>query len=148
MAANDMTFNLYKTKATKKSLVLELSEGEDILACIEQSMRDNHIDIVEVLQMDGIIKEGTITYFSGNNFRSKSVDGKKPYEVSGRYEIKKGKFTGNCHIVFKENISLLTASPSTLVATDGFKVVLSFHEVQVLNPRTEELTENDIEKGV
>ena len=146
MPANDMSFTIYKTKATKKSLTLILSEGEDVIKCIEQAMRENNIDICEVSDLDGVFKDGTITYFIGNNFRTKRIAGKSAYQTHGRYEIKKGQFTGNMHIVLKEGASALTATPSVLVASEDFKVLLHFHEVEELNPRTGE--QFDIEKGV
>ena len=44
-------------KGTKKTLVLELGDGEDIFECIRQGMLQNNISRAKILGFDGKIKE-------------------------------------------------------------------------------------------
>lgn len=121
-------------KGTKKSLVLELSESEDIFECIKQGMQQNNISRAKVLGIEGTIKEGKINYFAGNSFKSEEIENTLIGVAAGHYELKgreNEELFGNLHVVVGTKGNTNSVSLVKGTAVEGLKIKLEFVEIKV-----------------
>jgi len=128
----EQVYTEFMGKGTKKTLVLELGDGEDIFECIRQGMLQNNISRAKILGFDGKIKEGKINYFVGNSFRSEEVENVLVGVASGHYELKnKGtELFGSLHIVVGPKGSTNSVSLTRGSAVEGLKIKIEFVEIK------------------
>lgn len=126
-------YQIFSGKGIKKELTLELSEDEDILECIKQGMMQNNVTQAKVKEIQGKIKQGTVTYFLGPKFKSKEIENENVLKASGQYELKgakKDELFGNLHIVLGTEWKKNTVTITKATATEGLKIMLSFIEIK------------------
>jgi len=119
-------------KGAKKTLVLELSEGEDIFECIKQGMLQNQIEKAKVEAIEGKVKEAGINYFVGSSYKNKELEEAVVEKAGGSYELKgKNRETlfGNLHIVIPIGGKKNTVTLTKAKAAEGLKVFISFIEI-------------------
>jgi len=124
---------IFHGKGTKKELVLELSEGEDIFECIRNGMLQNGVTSADVKAIEGNLCKASINYMRGSRYVFDELENVKIEKASGKYELKGKKqdqLYGNLHVVVKIADKPVTATLVRGKASEGTKVHLEFIEVQ------------------
>ncbi len=127
---------MFVGKGSKKDLVLELCEGEDILDCIKQGMIMNNVHKVKVVGIEGIVKEATVNYMMGSNFKHRDLRNAKPTMAGGHYELMgrdRNELYGNLKIVLREGNRIETYTVAEGIASEGLKIRLQFINVEEQN---------------
>lgn len=123
---------IFKGRGVKKELVLQLSDGEDLFACIRQAMMEGRIERSTVEAIEGEIKEGNVNYFQGNKYKSLEIENAKVYKASGKFEMKGPKMDelfGKISIIINQNGRMNTVTLGKGNAVEGLKIRLSFIDV-------------------
>ena len=132
MPGNDVM--IFKGRGVRKELVLQLSDGEDLFACIRQAMAEGKIERSEVAAIEGRIKEGNVNYFQGNKYKSLEIKDANVYKASGKYEMRGRDLFGKISVIINQNGRMNTVTLGKGTASEGLKIRLSFIEVHEVKP--------------
>src|SRR3989338_8850833 len=82
----------WQKKATKRIMTLQFDEDDDILKGIEESMRQNGIDDVKIVEGTGKIKTGLGNYVQGSSYLTKQFNNTEIKIATGHFELKRELF--------------------------------------------------------
>lgn len=120
--------HLFNKKGTRKTLTLTLEEGDDVMSCIKQGMNEHSLKDVQVVDMQGKLKEGVINYMEGQHYKSMNLKEQEIVRAAGNFKLSFDELFGTMHIT----TSLKNPLTATFVrgkAMDGLKIKLSFIEI-------------------
>lgn len=87
-------------KAIEQVLTITLEDGEDILQCLKQAMKEHGMHEARVLEVKGFWKQGFMNYFLKNQFKSrKSFEVEKISAGSGKFTRQGNDYSGDLKIV-------------------------------------------------
>ncbi|MBI5884787.1 hypothetical protein HZB89_01670, partial [archaeon] len=132
---------LFNKKGTRKSLSLILDEGDDIVSCIRQGMKEHCLSEARVDGMEGKIREGIANYMSGSHYKSKKLDNQEIIMASGGYKLSFDELFGSMNITTGGKPPI-TATFVKGKACQNLKVMLSFIEIEGDKPKATEETES------
>ena len=119
----------FNSKGSVKNVTLELEEGEDILPCIKQGMKEHAITNADVLGINGEILSGTVNYMLGSQYKHKDITDAFPINASGHYELlgkSRDELFGTMKIVLQEGMNQNTYTLASGKAKNGLKIKLKF----------------------
>lgn len=125
MAAYSSEF--FRQKLSKKRLILELEENDDVLGSLKQAMKNHGLKECSVELMEGTIKTGKMTAVVGSSIRSIQFNNSVVINASGHFKLSFDELFGSLHVLAKigkpETGTLISAK-----SAGGMKIVLGFYE--------------------
>src|SRR3989344_200588 len=101
----EISSKIFTGKGTRKTLTLELSEGEDVFECIKEGMAQNKISKASVESIEGGIKDGFVNYFARGKYISHDIKMANVEKAYGTYDLKgNNALYGNLHIVISSSV--------------------------------------------
>lgn len=131
---------LFNKKGIRKNLSLILDEGDDIVSCIRQGMKEHDLSEARVDGMEGKIREGIANYMSGSHYKSKSLNNQEIIMASGSYKLSFDELFGSMNITTGGKPPI-TATFVKGKACQNLKIILSFIEIEGDNPAGQEKIE-------
>ncbi len=116
---------LFKKKAEKKTLALVLSEGENVLSCIRQAMKDHGVRECNVGDINGKIRLGLINFFERSQFKSLRLENQAMLRASGRFKLSGGDLWGSMN-VSTAGKKVTTGTFVRGTAAEGLEIKLGF----------------------
>ena len=117
----------WQKKATKRIMTLQFDEDDDILKGIEESMRQNGIDDVKIVEGTGKIKTGLGNYVQGSSYLTKQFNNTEIKIATGHFELKRELF-GVLKIIpvdLNEHVTIGKAK-----AAAGMEMKLQYYEYE------------------
>ncbi|MFA5763539.1 MAG: DUF296 domain-containing protein [archaeon] len=127
MSLNSLVVN---GKVHKKKLTIVLEEGEDLHACIRESMQTNGISKADLISITGTLSKACFNYFQKSSYKSKNVENVLVIASSGHFELsnKTGLF-GTIKIAVREFAKNNTYTLTKASAKEGLTIELEFFEM-------------------
>jgi len=120
---------IFKKKGKRKTLTLILDDGDDILVSIKQGMKQHNLEEARVDDMQGTIKEGTISYMDGHQYKAKNLINQQMIMASGNFKLSFDELFGSMHITTAGK-NPLTATFVKGRAAQGLQIKFSFIELE------------------
>ena len=89
---------LFKKKGVRKTLTLELDDGDSILDCIKSALAEHNIKEANVESAEGTFKDGVINFFERNSYGTADLKGHQVMRVSGIFKLSYGDLYGTMKI--------------------------------------------------
>lgn len=118
---------LFDKKAAKKNLTISLSEGEDVLSCIKQAMKEHGIKECSIVDINGKVKLAILNCFERNKYKTIKLENRSLLRASGNFKLSFDDLWGSMHVSTAEK----KMTSGTLVkgtAAEGLEIKLSFIE--------------------
>jgi len=87
-----------KEAPIKKTLAITLDEGDNILPCIRKAMQDNNVSECKALEVNGSIREATISFHDGERQRYRVLKDTELLRASGKLRLSYGELYGSLTI--------------------------------------------------
>ncbi len=120
---------IFKNKGKRKTLTLILDDGDDVLVSIKQGMKQHKLQEARVDDMQGTIKEGTISYMDGSQYKAKNLINQPIIMASGNFKLSFDELFGSMHVTTAGKNHLTATFVRGLAATD-LQIKLSFIEFE------------------
>jgi len=119
---------LFDKKAVRKTLTLSLSDGEDVLSCLKQAMKDNGIKECSVVDINGKLKLGLINFFERSQYKTLELKDRPMLKASGNFKLSFDDLWGSMHVSTAEKNKPTTGTLVKGTAAEGLEIKLSFIE--------------------
>lgn len=117
----------YRQKLSKKRLILELEDNEDIHASVKLAMKEHGLKECSIELMEGTIKAGKMSAVIGSAFKVIEMKNSQVLNGSGHFKLSFDELFGSIRVLAK------TGKPengvlSKGIVNPGFKIVLGFYK--------------------
>jgi len=126
MTATNLDFEVFTQKGEKKSLTLEFDGGEEVIASLKQALLEHGVSDGRVKRAEGNLKNASVAYFSGNEYRNKTFPIAKVLKGSGQFKKTKEGYFGDLKTVIPNGNDRIVCSLLKAEAEPGFVVEVEF----------------------
>ena len=118
----------FKNNLVKKTLTIELDEGEGILTAIKEAMKQHKLKEAKVEDIEGTIKSGQISFMDRSNFKSLKLDNAKLLTASGNFKLSFDDLYGTMNVSTADKYNPKKGTLVNGYAVAGLKIKLSFFQ--------------------
>lgn len=119
---------LFNKNGKRKTLTLILDDGDDVMSCIKQGMKEHGLKEARVDDMQGTLKEASISFMQGSQYRAKNLAMQKIIKASGNYKLSFGELFGSMNVTTADKHPLTATFVKGRAAQD-LEIKLSFVEI-------------------
>ncbi len=117
----------FRQKLTKKNLLVELEDNEDVFASIKLAMKNHNIDEVSVELMEGTMKSGKMSVIDRSQFKMLSFNNSEIVNARGHFKLNYDTLFGSINVLAKIG-KPETGKLEKGNAANGLKIKLAFYE--------------------
>lgn len=121
---------IFKKKGEKRKIKLTMEEDEKILSCIRQGMKENNVNEVKIIGVNGKIKSGMMNYLDGSKYLVFDFNNTEIVRASGNYKLSYDELFGSMRLTVGKPPINGVFSKGT--ATEGLEIELEFIELMDL----------------